>query len=141
MFHIYSRQGAEEILEELCETFEQLSEKQELLATLMESKKSPQKDAPEEFQRQKSKEALELLGRKHNLGKLERERDRARMLQRRDEGGFAVATDSSSMEKLAVEGSFFPLPQADPRIWTGRLTNGPLRRCLQKKKVKKLRRN
>ena len=49
-----------------------LSERQELLVTLMESK-SLQKDAPEEFQKleeleeQKSKEALELLGQKHML--------------------------------------------------------------------------
>ena len=76
---------------DISEAIEQLSEKQELLPTPMESKKSLQKFALEEFQReifqdlkelgQKSKEALELLGRKHKLGKLEKERDRARMLQ------------------------------------------------------------
>ena len=96
---------------DLSEANEQLSEKQELLTTLMESKKSLQKVALEEFQReifqdlteleeQKSKEALELLGRKHKLGKLKKERDRARMLQEREpsgaEGDFNVATDSSS---------------------------------------------
>ena len=77
---------------DLSEAIEQLSEKQELLLTPMESKKSLQKVALEEFQReifqdlkefeeQKSKEALELLGRKHKLLKLEKERDRVRMLQ------------------------------------------------------------
>ena len=47
-----------------------------------------------------SKEALELLGCKHKLGNLEKERDRARMSQERDpsgaEGDFSVATDSTS---------------------------------------------
>ena len=96
---------------DLSEANEQLSEKQELLTTLMESKKSLQKVALEEFQRkifqelkeleeQKSKEVLELLGRKHKLVKLEKERDRARMLQEREpsgaEGDSNVATDSSS---------------------------------------------
>ena len=61
---------------------ELLSEKQELLATLMESQKSMQKVAPKKFQEKiflelkleelKSREALGLLGRKHELGKLER---------------------------------------------------------------------
>ena len=60
---------------DLSEAIEQLSEKQELLATLMESKKSLQKVAPEKVsgedfpgvegvEEQKSKETLELLGRK-----------------------------------------------------------------------------
>ena len=132
LFLIFSRQGATEILvacvarweehlrmlivlerkcTDLSEANEQLSEKQVLLTTLMESTKSLQKVALEEFQRkifqelkeleeQKSKEVLELLGRKHKLGKLEKERDRARMLQEREpsgaEGDFNVATDSSS---------------------------------------------
>ena len=77
----------------------------------MESKKSLQKVAPEEFQRQifqelkelgeqKSKADLELLGRKRKLEKLEKEIVRARILQGREpsgaEGDFTVATDSSS---------------------------------------------
>ena len=38
--------------QELCQPVEQISEKQEVLATLMESKKSLQNGVPEEFQRQ-----------------------------------------------------------------------------------------
>ena len=133
MFQVLSRQGAKEIMiasvarwEEhlriltvldrecldLSEASENLSERRDLLATLMESKKCLQKDAPERFQEQivqewkeleeqKSKEALELLGRKHKLGKLEKEKDRARILQQWEpsetESGFAVATDGSSL--------------------------------------------
>ena len=77
-----------------------------------------------ELQEQKSKEALELLGRKHKLGQLEKGRDPARMLQGRErsgaEGDFTDATDSSSfcscspslayegkrLEKLEVDGGF-----------------------------------
>ena len=40
---------------DLSEAVEQLSEKQELLATLVESKKSLQKDAPENFTRRSSR--------------------------------------------------------------------------------------
>ena len=93
MFQIFSRQGSQEILVasiprweehlkmlmilereclDLSEAIRQLSEKQELLATLMEGKMSLQKVAPEEFRRQifqelkeleeqKTKEASELL--------------------------------------------------------------------------------
>ena len=82
-----------------------------MLATLMESKKSLQKDAPgkfhekifkelKELEEQKSKEALDLLGDEHKLGKLKKERDRARMLQGREppaaEGDFTIATGCSS---------------------------------------------
>ena len=53
-----------------------------------------------ELEEQKSKEASELLGRKHKLGNLEKERDRARMLQGTEpsgaEGGFTGDIDSSS---------------------------------------------
>ena len=74
--------------QELCQVIEQMSERYELRAALVESKTSLEKDAPEKFQEkifrelkelegQKSKEASELLGRKHKLEKLERERDRA----------------------------------------------------------------
>ena len=63
---------------ELKKEIEHLSEKQELLATLMEGKMSMQKVAPEDVQRQifqelqeleeqKTKEALELLGRKEKM--------------------------------------------------------------------------
>ena len=72
---------------ELKEEIEHMSEKQELLATLMEGKMRMQKVAPEDFsasedfQRQifqesrKQKEALELLVRKYKLVKQEHERD------------------------------------------------------------------
>ena len=64
---------------DLSEATEQMSEKQELLGTLMESKKGLEKGAPERFhekiflrlrelEEQKSKEALELLAHKHKLG-------------------------------------------------------------------------
>ena len=77
---------------DLSEAIEQLNEKQELLATLMKGQMSMQKVAPEKYQEkifeklkeleeQTTKEALELLGRKHKLGKLEKERGRAWMLQ------------------------------------------------------------
>ena len=96
-----------------------MSEKQELLASLMESKKNLQKDTPEAFRRQifeelkeleeleeqKSKEALELLGQKHKLGKLKKERERARMLQGKElpvaEREFTVATGSSSFRSFS----------------------------------------
>ena len=60
---------------------EHLSEKQEVLATLMEDKMSMQKVAPEKYQEkifeelkkeleeQKTKEALELVKRKHKLAR------------------------------------------------------------------------
>ena len=94
---------------DLSEAIEQLSEKQKLLATLMEGKMRLQKVAPEEIQRQifqvlieleeqKTKEVLEQLGRKHKLGRLEKERNRARMLQAMEpsgvEGGFTGAVGS-----------------------------------------------
>ena len=74
---------------------------------------SLQNVAPEKFQEkisqelkeledQKTKEALELLGRKHKLGKLEKERNRARMLQGMEPSVgrrcfFFGASDSSSL--------------------------------------------
>ena len=133
LFQVFSRQGAQAILvasvarwekyqkmlifleqtcQELCQTVEQMSERQELLAALMESEKSLQK-APQEFQRQiflelkeleeqKSQEALELLGQKHRISKLKKERERARMLQVKEllvvEGAF---TGSSSIRSLS----------------------------------------
>ena len=52
------------------------------------------------MEEQKAKEALLLLGRKHKLGKLEKERDRARILQDCQPSGAgsgsAVAADGSS---------------------------------------------
>ena len=94
---------------EFCESIQHLSEKQQLLATLMEVKMSLRKVAPEfleqiiqevkELEEQKTKWALELSGRKHKLGKFENKRNRARMLQGRElsaaEGGFSGACDSS----------------------------------------------
>ena len=50
------------------------------------------------MEEQKSKEALELLGQKHKLGKSKKERDRARMQQVKElpvaEGGHTVVTGS-----------------------------------------------
>ena len=114
LFQIFSRQGANEILVasvsrwegavehadcvlereclELREEIEHLSEKQEVLATLMEGKMGLQKATPEDFQvqifqelkeleEQKTKEALEHVKRKHKMVKWEGERERARMIQ------------------------------------------------------------
>ena len=85
MLQIFSRQGAPEIMVasmarwkkhlrllivlereglDFSEAIEHLSEKQELLATLMESKMSLQKVAPEEFQRQIFQELKELEDRR-----------------------------------------------------------------------------
>ena len=75
-----------------------LSEKQEVLAALMEGKMGMQKVAPEDFQWQifqelkelegpKTKEALEFVRRKHNLVKLEGERERARIIHRLELSG------------------------------------------------------
>ena len=50
----------EQKCQELCQVIEQMSERQELLAALMESKKSPQKEAPEEFHRRIFQELKEL---------------------------------------------------------------------------------
>ena len=64
---------------DLSETIEHLSEKQELLATLKEGKMSLQTVAPEKLQekifqekkrRERTEEALELLGRTHKLWKI-----------------------------------------------------------------------
>ena len=67
---------------DLSDAIENVSEKQELLATLMESKKNLEKDALEkDFKIRSSKSwwswTLELLGRKHKLGTLMKERERA----------------------------------------------------------------
>ena len=100
----------------LSEAIENLSEKQELLANLMDGKMSLQRVAPERFQQkifqelkeleeQKTNEALEQLGRKHKLGKMENERNRARMLQGMElsgaEGDFSGAFDSSSFDSCS----------------------------------------
>ena len=74
LFQVFSGQGAKEVLEEhqrmlifleqkcqeICQTVEQRSERQELLATLMGSQKSLQKDGREEFQVQIFQELKEL---------------------------------------------------------------------------------
>ena len=76
----------------LREDVEHLSERQEVLAIPMEGKMNMQKAAPEDFQRQifeelreleeqKTKEALELVQRKHQLFSWEGERDSARALR------------------------------------------------------------
>ena len=82
----------------------------------MESEKSLQKDdlgqlhekifqELKEWEEQKSKEVLQVLGHKHNLGNLKKERDRARMLQGKElpvaEGDFIVATGGSSFRSCS----------------------------------------
>ena len=95
--------------QKLCQAIEQVSERQELLAALMESKKSLQKEAREEFHRQifqefkelqeqKSKESLELLGEKHRLERLKKERGRARFLEGKEL--LAAATADGSFRSL-----------------------------------------
>ena len=84
------------VLERECLAFreevEHLNEKQEVLTVLMEGKMSMQKVAPEKYQEkifeelkeleeQQTREALELVQRKHKLVTSEGERERARMLQ------------------------------------------------------------
>ena len=82
----------------LTEEVEHLNEKQEMLTTLMEGKMSMQFVAPEKYQvnifeelkeleEQKTKEALELVQRKHKLVKWEGERERATMLCRLESSG------------------------------------------------------
>ena len=77
----------------LREEVEHLSERQKVLAILMEGEMNMQKTAPEDFQRQifqelheleeqKTKGALEFAQRKHKFIKWEGERERARTLQR-----------------------------------------------------------
>ena len=98
----------------LKEATELWSEKQELLATLMEGTMSMQRVAPEKYQEkifeelneleeQKTKEALELLGRKHKFVKLDNEL--ARMIQEMELSGtvgdFSGALDNSSLHSCS----------------------------------------
>ena len=90
---------------------EHSSARQEVLAILMEGKMNMQKVAPEKYQEkivkelkeleeQKTREALELVQRKHKLVKWEGEREKARMLQRFDSsravGQWSRAHDNST---------------------------------------------
>ena len=54
------------------------------------------------MEEQKTKEALELVKRKHNLKQLEGERDRARLLQRLG-GSRAVRQGSDAQDTLSLE--------------------------------------
>ena len=97
---------------ELNEEIQNLSEKEDLLATLTEGKMVVQKVAPEKYQEKifelkelaelKTKEALEPLGCQH---KLVNERGRARMIQETvlswPEGDFSGALDSSSLDSCS----------------------------------------
>ena len=114
------------VLERHClalrEEVEHLSERQEVLAVLMEGKMNMQKTAPEDFQRQifqelkkeleeqKTKEALELVQRKHKLIKWEGERERARTLQRLESsraiGQWSRAQDNSSFRSCSSSLAF-----------------------------------
>ena len=97
--------------QELCQTVEQMSERQELWATLVESKKSFQNYTPEEFQRQifqelkeleehNSKEVLVLLGQKHRLEDWRKKRERARILEGRE----LLVVESRSFSSLVAPG-------------------------------------
>ena len=84
---------------------EHLTEKQEVLATLTEE------NMLKELEEQKTREALELIQRKHKLLKWEGERERARMLQRMElsgavrhcSGAFHNSSFGSSSPSLALE--------------------------------------
>ena len=79
----------EQKCQELCQAIEQQSERQELLVIVMERKKALRKEALEEFHKQifqeikdleeqLSKEELDLLGKKHSLGRMKKEREHAK---------------------------------------------------------------
>ena len=65
-----------------------------------------QKGALRNLEEQKSKEALQLLGQKHRLEKLKKERERARTREGKElsavERAFTVATGSSSFRSFSV---------------------------------------
>ena len=87
-----------------------MSERQELLAALMESKKRTGTSA-------RSKEALELLEQKHRLETLKKERERARFLEEKElpvMEGAVTATAGSSFR------SFSPsvAPGTNEEMWT-----------------------
>ena len=76
----------------------QMSERQELLAALMESKKSLQKEAPKEFhghifqevkalEEQKPKQSLELLEQKHRLERLKKKKGACQVSRERTARG------------------------------------------------------
>ena len=103
--------------QELDETVKQLNEKnmqKDVLEQLHEKIFQEWKEAEE----QKSKAALELLGQKQKLCKLEKERDRARMLEGKElpaaEGGYTAATGSSSFRSSS--------PSVEPEVEEGMLT-------------------
>ena len=87
----------------LCHAIEQMAERQELLAAVMERKKILQREVPEEFQKQffreikeleerLFKEELDLLGKKHGLERMNKERRHAKT--------------EDGREKFAVRGGF-----------------------------------
>ena len=84
----------EQKCQELCQAIEHMGERQTLQTTVLERKKTLQKEAPEEFhlpifqeikqlEAQLSKEELDLLGKKHSLGRLKKEWWHAKTEERR----------------------------------------------------------
>ena len=120
------------VLERHClalrEEVEHLSERQEVLTVLMESKINMQRTAPEkyrekifeelkELEEQRTKEALELFQRKHKLIRWEGDRERARTLQRleasRAMGPWSGAHDNSSFGSCSSSLAFDTAPDVD----------------------------
>ena len=81
----------EQKCQELCQAIEQVSERQDLLARL-EKMWILQEEAPDktrrffwkDLQEQRFKEELDLLEKKHKLETLKKERERARVLKRKE---------------------------------------------------------
>ena len=79
----------------LCQTVEHMSERQDLLVAMLERKKIMSREAPEEFQKQifqeikkleerLSEKEMELLGKKHSLERMYRDRTYAKMEEGRE---------------------------------------------------------
>ena len=127
-FQIRSKRGPNRqhglvVLEREClalrEEVEHSSERQELLTILMECKMNMQKVAPEKYQEQnfeglkeleeqKTREALELVQRKHKSVKWGGERERARMLQRLESSRVAGTVVRSPRQFLLLVRAHLP---------------------------------
>ena len=64
-------QKSQELCQELCQVIKQMSERQELLAALMECRTSLQKEAPETFHEQMFLRRSGLVGKEAQAGKIE----------------------------------------------------------------------
>ena len=119
----------------LREEVEHFSEKQEVLVDLMVSKKDMQKEAPEKYQEKifeefkeveelRAKEALALVQNKHMLIKCERERERARIIQRLEEARATVVLAHlllpgwyKRLDEVTSESSWTALAKGKERDW------------------------